>query len=980
MRKECTLNRPLKKYGRPPKLLSHEMVDADSSDSKDDSSAKGSSVSDTSTNSSVEEVTEPWKQPRSPELLIQQLSYTFSLNNDEKGYMERFIRFKAAMLLGTNTELFVLTVVPLAFTLPCVKYTILAISLASEDHLEAYRDSQKYRSLAKFDRSDSPSTEIRILELLMLVLMEIVMGDGMESTLYLEKLEIILNQLPNWLHERNSQLHQMLVQLYSYFQLLMRLNFGYSIREVPESSFCFAFGLSQPTLQIIAQIHTLQKMRDQGSMTETDALQFSSLLEIKIQAHSTISQLSAALNCSCYLQMYQLRSSAASSQLQENCLAVLLETVQKIPKTEPRLLYPLMVAGSVATKRDHQEYILRRIKDLQSFLKYPFVSRYQDLLLYMWQSKTPLSATQNHSPTGVLKHECKPFGTFRNVPDCQNDIADYIQHLGQKNGLPTRMEEVSITSCQNQPKNTNSWSDCAQLVNLSGAVSFKRLDPKQISTRGSVIIVPAENIPKTEDIDVPRGKQFFPDSAVEKVSFRRNVVSCFVVLQSLSSKQDLFVGQEDRIALSWSTWDGIESDDSNRYGNDSIDDEHPSPTFKAILHVKRVINGTLQKTRGQNAKILTNIIHHRTTNNLINFVPTSEKVHVSEIARSLKQTNEESHGLQMTNVGCTVSSQSEQTPTDVQCWQNIAQRNFVQDVHERNLENNGSDGEHSLGVDQIVTFHSDGFFHSTDISVVQVGLIEVFDPIGHQGVETEQDVKLDHQFSLLGGIVLVEPMCPIQQVNHTLSDPHTVIGQLGIAAHRVIIGFLGDFAGIKSGIHQDVTAISREFRMALERQQFVLFVYSLVFASIGRSNIGVSFGKLSNNDVLMHFHHSDGVFRVVGSQRPDLNLWVQLDLHKSHFPSFWTASHLHVQSSCNDLVSKTGRGDRELVLIQTQSQKVAKLDNPSPAERNSVIAWSPKSPNFLRVSIWVSQTRIATNGGIKVITIVPAEEDLILFI
>ncbi|KAH3677172.1 hypothetical protein OGATHE_001029, partial [Ogataea polymorpha] len=149
----------------------------------DDSSAKGSSVSDTSTNSSVEEVTEPWKQPRSPELLIQQLSYTFSLNNDEKGYMERFIRFKAAMLLGTNTELFVLTVVPLAFTLPCVKYTILAISLASEDHLEAYRDSQKYRSLAKFDRSDSPSTEIRILELLMLVLMEIVMGDGMESTL-----------------------------------------------------------------------------------------------------------------------------------------------------------------------------------------------------------------------------------------------------------------------------------------------------------------------------------------------------------------------------------------------------------------------------------------------------------------------------------------------------------------------------------------------------------------------------------------------------------------------------------------------------------------------------------------------------------------------------------------------------------------------------------------------------------------------------
>ncbi|KAG7747979.1 hypothetical protein KL912_002656 [Ogataea haglerorum] len=350
-------------------------------------------------NTSVEDANDYWKH--GTVVLRQQLSYHFNFDHREKAVLEQFIDTGAAVLFGSRANSFLQAVIPLAFSFNCIKFPILAIAAASSSHLSALRETQKFRSLAKLVRRDAVLQETRILAMLLVVLMEILMGDGMDSATYLEEIQKAVSPVCSWLARQDTDLHQIMSDLFFYYQSLLGYNFGIRNCDIRPSSFRLTFGLDQGTLQTLSQIRTLQKLKKQTSLSSNEFSQFATLIETKIQSASSLDHLGAAIQCACYLQLYQLEPGMELST--GSCLNALLENIKaaQIP-SECQLLFPLIIAGTAVTATEDQNYILDRLGVIHKSLKFPFISRYQDLLRLFWRSNESLGTIIKYQFPGLF--------------------------------------------------------------------------------------------------------------------------------------------------------------------------------------------------------------------------------------------------------------------------------------------------------------------------------------------------------------------------------------------------------------------------------------------------------------------------------------------------------------------------------------------------------------------------------------------------
>ncbi|KAG7844362.1 hypothetical protein KL941_003738 [Ogataea angusta] len=392
-RLECTLERPLKKFGRPSKHIPAPVV------KETDPMGERSVVLSDSSNTSVEDTNDSWKH--GTVVLRQQLSYHFNFDHREKAVLEQFIDTGAAVLFGDRASTFLQAVIPLAFSFNCVKYPILAIAAASVSHIAAFRETQKYRSLAKLVRRDTVLQETGTLAMLLVVLMEILMGDGMDSTTYLDEIQKTVSPVSSWLARQETYLHQVMSDLFFYYQSLLGYNFGVRNAESRPSSFKLAFGLDQGTLQTLSQIRTLQKLKEQTSLSLNEFSQFATLIETKLQTTPSTTHLGAAIQCACYLELCRLRPGSDLSTA--NCLNALLDSIKAIQNpSECQLLFPLLIAGTAATTAEDQNYVLDRLSLIHNRLRFPFISRYQDLLRQLWRSNESLSTIIKYQFPGLF--------------------------------------------------------------------------------------------------------------------------------------------------------------------------------------------------------------------------------------------------------------------------------------------------------------------------------------------------------------------------------------------------------------------------------------------------------------------------------------------------------------------------------------------------------------------------------------------------
>ncbi|KAG7888501.1 hypothetical protein KL936_003713 [Ogataea polymorpha] len=393
LRLNCTLNRPLKKFGRPSKHIPAPVEE------ETYSTGEKSVVLSDGSNTSVEDTNDCCKY--GTVVLKQQLSYHFNFDHKEKAVLEQFVDTGATDLFGSDANRFLQAVVPLVFSFNCIKYPILAIAAASGSHFSAFRETQRYRSLAKLGRRDTVLQDIGTLSMLLVVLMEILMGDGMDATTYLEEIQKTISPVCSWVARQDSDLHQIMSDLFFYYQSLLGYSFGNRNGDIRGSSFKLAFGLDQPTLQTLSQIRTLEKLKDQTSLSSNEFSQFASLIETKIQTTSCMSHLGAAIQSACYLQLYQLKPGSNLSM--GACLNALLDNIKAVQTLcECQLLFPLVIAGTAATTVKDQNYILDRLSVIHSRLRFPFINRYQELLRHLWRSNESLSIITRYQFPGLF--------------------------------------------------------------------------------------------------------------------------------------------------------------------------------------------------------------------------------------------------------------------------------------------------------------------------------------------------------------------------------------------------------------------------------------------------------------------------------------------------------------------------------------------------------------------------------------------------
>ncbi|KAG7879259.1 hypothetical protein KL937_003020 [Ogataea polymorpha] len=242
LRLNCTLNRPLKKFGRPSKHIPAPVEE------ETYSTGEKSVVLSDGSNTSVEDTNDCCKY--GTVVLKQQLSYHFNFDHKEKAVLEQFVDTGATDLFGSDANRFLQAVVPLVFSFNCIKYPILAIAAASGSHFSAFRETQRYRSLAKLGRRDTVLQDIGALSMLLVVLMEILMGDGMDATTYLEEIQKTVSPVCSWVARQDSDLHQIMSDLFFYYQSLLGYSFGIRNGDIRGSSFKLAFGLDQPRCKL----------------------------------------------------------------------------------------------------------------------------------------------------------------------------------------------------------------------------------------------------------------------------------------------------------------------------------------------------------------------------------------------------------------------------------------------------------------------------------------------------------------------------------------------------------------------------------------------------------------------------------------------------------------------------------------------------------------------------------------------------------
>ncbi|CAK7907822.1 hypothetical protein CAAN1_11S03642 [[Candida] anglica] len=178
------------------------------------------------------------------------------------------------------------------------------------------------------------------------------------------------------------------------------------------SKFGFKFGIAGEIFSIIGNISTLASLRNTRLLSKTHEQEFntlSNMIEMRLQQWSPpldtiasmysfdesvtsgrlqISSYTLALQWAAFLRLNQVRFgyNRKDSRVQAG-LRIILQSISVIDKgveLETGLLFPLVMAGSVAYANTDQDYILERLRSIRDRLKFNYIDEFEKLLLQVW--------------------------------------------------------------------------------------------------------------------------------------------------------------------------------------------------------------------------------------------------------------------------------------------------------------------------------------------------------------------------------------------------------------------------------------------------------------------------------------------------------------------------------------------------------------------------------------------------------------------
>lgn len=352
--------------------------------------------------------------------------------------LKNFIKNVSFLLfVDKTTDKFLSTVIPLCLEDHRVRYPVIAIAASNKANSydfsnESKRDKVFYRAKAQtniiLESADSGSQNL-LLGILLVCVLEILEGDSLFWSISLEKATQFI-QL-NGGFGALSRASPLIFQLFCYLDMISSL----STCSIPhadtlqnssnhlawfeddqisnsfKSKFGFKFGIAGELLKIIGNISTLSSMREARYTSVEKDKQFNllaNIIEMKLQIWTppmgrlaneietdkdsslVLSSFTLAFQWAAFLRLHQVRYGydRRNSRI-EACVSIILRSIKVIDMNsdlELLMMFPLVMAGSVAVQQEDRDYIMTRIQNIKHRLRFNYISEFEKLLLQVWSS------------------------------------------------------------------------------------------------------------------------------------------------------------------------------------------------------------------------------------------------------------------------------------------------------------------------------------------------------------------------------------------------------------------------------------------------------------------------------------------------------------------------------------------------------------------------------------------------------------------
>ncbi|CUM63817.1 uncharacterized protein PRCAT00001401001 [Priceomyces carsonii] len=340
----------------------------------------------------------------------------------------------------TSTK-FLSTIIPLCIQDEQVRYPVISISASHRANTietvpQYHRDAALYRAKSQGQLTKAGMVGINMEKLLLSVLLiavqEVLEGTSLLWSIALERAAEIIHQEGGL--KEVCEASPIAVQLFCYLDLISSLStcstpylertsslerpFLYDevdetyIEDILNCKFGFKFGIGGQLFKIIGNISTLASLRFSRHKSKIYEEQFNSLatiIELKLQEWSPpigdiidryqingsedngklqLSSYTVALQWSSFLRLYQVQYGYNRKDPRvEACLSIILRSVKVIDvfsDLETSLMFPLVMAGSVAYNDDDRSYVLLRIRSIRERLKFNYIQEFEKLLTTIW--------------------------------------------------------------------------------------------------------------------------------------------------------------------------------------------------------------------------------------------------------------------------------------------------------------------------------------------------------------------------------------------------------------------------------------------------------------------------------------------------------------------------------------------------------------------------------------------------------------------
>lgn len=375
-------------------------------------------------------------------LLLNCMEETYNLPNIEAELLKYFITIVSPVLFADKTTAsFLKAVIPISLVDKRVRYPILSISAshransAIEFNFQYNREKVVFRAKAQSTFMNEymdfyNEVENILLSILLLAVGEIFEGTSLLWGVALEKAGSLIKSVGGL--KKVTLISPLSSQLFCYLDLISSLSTCSSpfieqkdnkdnhidydenyIETLLNSKFGFRFGIAGEIFKIIGNISTLASLRVNRYKNESLKLQFDSLanlIEMKLQKWSPpldrvagayhlnknegrliLPAFTLSLQWSAFLRLHQIKDGYDRKDSRAKaCLDNIISSMKVIEintDLESSLMFPLIMAGSVAHKNEDRLYILSRISTIKQRLRFSYIGEFEKLLRQVWNSE-----------------------------------------------------------------------------------------------------------------------------------------------------------------------------------------------------------------------------------------------------------------------------------------------------------------------------------------------------------------------------------------------------------------------------------------------------------------------------------------------------------------------------------------------------------------------------------------------------------------